>query len=79
MEIIFFQSYYKKKNNMNLNVSNPQDVWNIITIALPILEVLVRLIPSEKPKSIIKALISVLYAIVPDRKKGGGFNEKTLL
>ena len=49
-----------------------ENLWEIIGVAMIAFELIVRLTPTEKDNTIYGKIKSILDAIIPNRKKGGG-------
>jgi len=49
-----------------------ENLWEIISVALVIFELVVRLTPSEKDNSIYNLIKRIVDTLIPNRKNTGG-------
>lgn len=57
---------------MNWILENQKELISALFALIGVLEIVVRLTPSEKDNSILKKITNVLFFLFPNKKKGGG-------
>ena len=57
---------------MNWILENKAELLSVVFSLIAVMEIVVRLTPSEKDNSILKKITDILFFIFPNKKKGGG-------